>query len=132
MPRFQGDVPDRAFELGVRVLKMSEQFPAKPGFFRVLDQVTATATSIAANLQEAQAACSRSDFVHGVNIARKEARECWVRMRMLAKCGVLPEAKFAELMAEADAPIATLTRIVRTVRKGGRGAHNPELLTRNS
>jgi len=132
MPRFQGDVLDRAFEFGVRVLKMSAQFPAKPGFFRVLDQVPAAATSIAANLQEAQAACSRADFVHGVNIARKEARECWVRLRMLAKCGVLPEAKFAELIAEADALIAILTRIVRTVREGGRGARSPGLLTWSS
>jgi four helix bundle protein len=129
MPRFAGHVVDRAFEFGVRVLKMACQFPGKPGFYRVLDQITAAGTSVASNLEEAQGAYSRADFFHAVNIARKEARECWVRLRMLSKCGVMAENRFAKLIAEGDAIVAILTRIMKS---GSRGAANSQLATRNS
>lgn len=117
MPRFEGDVVDRAFSFGVRVLKMAAKFPARAGFYRVLDQITASATSIAANLQEAQAACSRKDFLHAVNIARKEARECWIRLRMLAEAEVMPKERFAALTSEAEALVAILTKITKTTKE---------------
>ncbi len=118
MPRFAGDVVDRAFLFGVRVLKMVARFPGRPGFYRVLDQIAAAGASVASNLEEAQGAYSRADFALAANVARKEARECWVRIRMLSKCGVLPERQFREIVAEADAWVSILTRIVKTTRSG--------------
>jgi len=129
MPRFPGDVVDRSFEFGVRVLKMVAEFPAKSGFYRVLDQIAASSTSIAANLEEAQGAYSRTDFIHAVNIARKEARETLVRLKMLAKCGIFAETRFQPMIQEADAIVAILTAIMKKTKAQN---NNSLLATRHS
>jgi four helix bundle protein len=96
---------------------MAAQFPRRAGFVRVLDQISAAATSIAANLEEAQAAYSRADFIHAVNVARKEARECNIRLGMLAKAGLVPEPRFSWLINESGELIAILTTIVKRSRE---------------
>ncbi|MGH9325749.1 MAG: four helix bundle protein [Terriglobia bacterium] len=55
-------------------------------------QYLKAATSIGANIEEAQASESRADFNHKVGIAQKEARESHFWLRLLVDSGIAPPA----------------------------------------
>jgi four helix bundle protein len=70
------------------------------------------ATSIGANIEEAQASESRADFVHKLGIAQKEARECLFWLRLLADSGIMLISRLKPLTNETDELIAVITAIV--------------------
>ncbi|MFN4258259.1 MAG: four helix bundle protein [Gemmataceae bacterium] len=62
---------------------MCHKLSERPGIKRTLsNQVLRSGTSIGANMEEAQAAQSRRDFIAKLAIALKEAREThyWLRL----------------------------------------------------
>jgi four helix bundle protein len=73
------------------------------------------ATSVGANLEEADAAQSRADFVSKCNISLKEARECRYWLRLLDR--IVKDSRIEPLCNEATELIAILTTIVRKSRE---------------
>lgn len=76
------------------------------------NQYLRAATSIGANLEEAQAGESRSDFAHKCAIALKEARESLFWLRLLERAGIVPAPRLAPLIQETREIVAILTTIV--------------------
>jgi len=76
-------------------------------------QLLRSATSIGANLEEADAAQSRADFISKCSIALKEARESLYWLRLLEKTG---KSESPQLCDECDQLVAILTTIVRKTR----------------
>jgi four helix bundle protein len=86
-------------------------------------QYLKSASSIGANVEEAQSAESRADFVHKMGVAQKEARESLYWLRLLAESGVVPKTRIAPLMRETDEIIAIITAIiVSTKAKRSKGS----------
>jgi four helix bundle protein len=73
----------------------------------------ASATSIGANLEEAEAAHSHPDFVVKNSNALKEAREIHYWLRLLQACRIVPAPRVASHLAEAD----EIIRIITAIRK---------------
>ena len=73
-------------------------------------QLLRAGTSIGANLEEADAAQSKPDFVSKCTISLKEAREAHYWLRILKATG---KAEADRLLGEANELIAILTTIVR-------------------
>ncbi len=81
-------------------------------------QFMRAATSIGANLEEAEAAQSRADFISKCNIALKEAREARYWRRLIAETA--PGVDRVELERELNESrelVAILTSIVRRSRE---------------
>jgi four helix bundle protein len=77
-------------------------------------QLLRSGTSIAANMEEANGAESKSDFIHKVSIAYKEARETRLWLGLI-KAAILPDAaEVTELYAECDEIVRILFTILRT------------------
>lgn len=76
-------------------------------------QLLRSATSIGANVQEAQAAQTKPDFAHKMSIASKEARESkyWL---MLINESQIVKIDVAELSKQAESIANILTKIVKT------------------
>jgi four helix bundle protein len=77
------DLVERTFEFARRVLKSCQMLDQTPGVSRTLAaQLLRAGTSIGANVEEAQTAQSRADYLNKLSIARNEAREthCWLRL----------------------------------------------------
>ena len=72
------------------------------------------ATSIGANLIEAQAGETRRDFVHKCSIAQKEARESKYWLTLLLRSGLASERQLSALLDETNQLIAIVTRISRS------------------
>src|ERR1043165_8596417 len=87
------DILDQTFRFAVDVIKLCGRLEERPGVGRVMmSQILRAGTSVPSNVEEAQAAQSKPDFISKMNIALKEARETHLRLRLLATAnGVAPD-----------------------------------------
>lgn len=113
------DIRERAMDYAVRAVKLF-QFVRREreGVGLILGkQFLRSATSVGANLTEAQAAESRADFVHKNAIAQKEARERRYWLQLMQRAGMVSPKRLASLLGETDELIAIITAIlVKTKR----------------
>jgi four helix bundle protein len=97
------EIVERTFNFAVRVVQLSGKLDERPGVGRVMmAQILRAGTSVPANVEEAQAAQSKADFVSKMNIALKEARETHLRLRLLATAKIFPDTQLQPLILEAD------------------------------
>ncbi|MEW5846116.1 MAG: four helix bundle protein [Bacteroidota bacterium] len=77
-----GNLQKRLFDFSVYVIKESRKLPESREYRIIVSQLIKSATSTAANYEEAQAGVSRSDFSNKIAIALKEIRETnyWIRL----------------------------------------------------
>jgi len=80
-------------------------------------QYLRSATSIGANIEEAQAGETRADFAHKLGVARKEARESLYWLRLLAESGIVPQTKLDPLLRETAELLAVITSIIVSAKK---------------
>lgn len=66
---------DRSFSLAKKVIVLVDKFPNKISSRIIADQLLRAATSIGANIIEAQAASSKRDFINFLNYALKSGNE---------------------------------------------------------
>lgn len=107
-------IDERTFEFALLIIE-TYQFLVAKNEYVLSKQLLRSGTSIGANVQEAQAAQSRKDFVSKMSVASKEAREPDYWLRLLAKSGYLADFEKREnLFEEIIAIINIITRIVKT------------------
>lgn len=107
---------DRLLEYGVRIIKLVESLPKTLVGRRIGDQLLRSGTSAGANYEEAQAAESREDFVHKLQIALKELRESNYWLRLLLRAGVFTPEKMSNLLDEYGQLRAMLSKAVATAK----------------
>ncbi len=110
------DIQDRTFNFGVRIIKFVDKLPRTLSATELGKQLLRSGTSIAANMEEANGAESKSDFIHKVSIAYKEARETRTWLGMI-KAAILPTVtEVTDLHAECDEIVRILFAILRKAR----------------
>ena len=96
------DIQERAFAFAVEAVRLCQRLDEKPGVGRTLGrQLLRSATSIGANMEEAQAGQSKADFIGKTSIALKEARETLYWLRLLEASEVSCDAQLPDLQNEA-------------------------------
>jgi four helix bundle protein len=122
------DIADRTFAFGVDIIGFCERLGAKAGARRTIaGQLLRAGTSVGANVEEAQGAQSRRDFIAKMSIALKEARESryWLRSIFAAKLSV--DAPVPALIQEATELCNILGAIIVATRRnsGERACEKP-------
>ncbi len=80
-------------------------------------QILRSGTSIGVNVEEAQAAQSKKDFLSKLSIASKEAREPLYWLKLLKDANYLQNYNNTELLfEEINSIINILTRIIKTLQ----------------
>jgi four helix bundle protein len=115
------DIEDRTFRFAVRVVRLCQAAPASFMHGTVTRQLLRAGTSVGANVEEAQGAHSKADFIRRMNIARAESREALYWLRLIRETGMLPPEKLSAIIAEADEITRILIAIVKNARKGVEG-----------
>ena len=114
------DIRKRSFEYTLRAVKLY-QYLQKHGNgagWILGKQYLRAASSIGANIEEAQAGESRADFIHKFGIAQKEARESLYWLRVLAESNLVPRERLQALTRETEELLSVITSIIlRTKRK---------------
>jgi four helix bundle protein len=108
------DIRQRAYQYALRAIKLYQHLQERrDGAGWILGkQYLRAATSIGANIEEAQASESRADFIHKVGIAQKEARESLYWLRLLAESHIVSDSRLNALTKETEELVAIITAIV--------------------
>ena len=106
------DLDDRLLAFGARALRLAGALPRTIAGRHIATQLLRSATSVGANYQEAQAAESRGDFAHKLQIALKEARETNYWLRLIEAARLLPAAQLAGIIDESHQLKAILAKSV--------------------
>ena len=114
------DIVERTFDFAVRIVKLCERLDEKPGVARIMmSQILRAGTSVPANVEEAQAAQSRADFISKMSIALKEARESHMRLRLIAAASVIKPRQLQPLIDEAEELKRILGAIIVSTKRSG-------------
>jgi four helix bundle protein len=118
MGRLRSELLDRVEEFACKALDVAEAMEVRGISRRLVDQIAAAATSVGANVFEADEAMSRADFVKCLAIATKELSEVRFWVRIAAKRGWVVEQTARPVLFEGVELRRILgTMIVRT-KKG--------------
>ncbi len=107
-------IAKRAFEFALVVIKMTRMLDKSYENIILLRQILRSVTSIGANIEEALGGNSSKEFIHCINISKKEARETsyWLRLLFEINPRLIEEIK--ALIKENQEIINMLTKIVKT------------------
>ena len=110
------DIRERTFQFAVRVIQAVRRLPDDAATRVVAYQLVKAATSVGANVEEADGAESTRDFVHKMSIARKEARESryWIR---IVRAPITDDDEWTALQKESEEIARILSAIINSVRK---------------
>ncbi len=108
------DIGERAFAFAVRVLKMTRSLPKNYVNIALINQIIRSVTSIGANIEEARGGHTKADFIHSMNISKKEARETFYWLRLINSMNSSFGNRLGALLQENQEIIKILTTIVKS------------------
>ena len=111
-----GAVLTKSYAFAVEIVAFSRELRGLREF-ELASQVLRAGTSIGANVEEAQAASSRRDFVGKLAIAAKEARETRYWLRLIGDAGIRDKANVSPLVERNEELIRLLTAIIKTTER---------------
>lgn len=107
-------IADRTFNFSLEIIKLYKYLISKNEYI-LSKQILKAGTSIGANVEEAQAAQTKKDFIAKMSISSKEARETYYWFRLLKKSDYLTEFDKTEMIeSEIISIINIITKIVKT------------------
>ncbi len=115
------DIRERLLVFGCDIIRATQFLHTRGPIGRALSfQILAAGTSIGANVQEADGASSRADFVAKLRISLKEAKETRFRLALCRRSELL-DARFDGLLRESDEIVRILGAIVHNTVRNGHG-----------
>jgi four helix bundle protein len=106
-------VRDKSYSFALNIIALYREL-VRGGEFVLSKQLLRAGTSIGANVEEAQAAQSKADFIAKMSIASKEARETCYWLRLLKDSAIVKEEKVNPLLSDAESLVNLVTAIVKT------------------
>jgi four helix bundle protein len=113
------DIRERTFDYALRAVRLYralQERDDRSGWI-LGQQYLRSATSIGANIEEAQSAESRADFIHKYSIAQKEARESLYWLRLIDRSATVKAASLVALLKETDELVAVITAIIVSAKQ---------------
>ena len=108
----ENKILDLSFDFAIAIVQLYKQLVEQKEFV-ISKQLLRSATSVGANVEEANAAQTKKDFVAKMSIASKEAREAkyWLRLLNKSQLVILDYSPYLESVEHI---INILTKIVKT------------------
>ncbi len=118
--RVEPDIAFRTFKYALRAVRLFRYLRKQKDWsgWMIGEQYLKSATSIGANIQEAQSAESKPDFIHKMSIAQKESRESLYWLKLLAASELVPEKKLRPLIDETEELTSIITAIIVNSKRG--------------
>lgn len=108
----------KSLDFAVEATKYAEELNRK-GYSIVAKQLARSATSIGANIWEAQQAESRNDFVHKIKVALKEAGETCFWLELSRK--ITGENLGSHLIDRVEELTRIMSKIIASAKKNENG-----------
>ena len=107
-------IATKVFKFVIEVIKTTKNLPKTYEHIIIIRQIVRSVTSVGANIEEALASNTRKEFIHSMNVAKREARETLYWLKLLAEINLQQNIDFSLLMKENQEIITVLTSIVKT------------------
>ena len=110
----------RAKTLALKIISVCDTIDTKKGRGVLVNQITRSATSIGANIHEANYASSKADFINKFHIALKECveTEYWIEMLVGSNC--ITEEVSKELLQDCGVIRRMLVKSINTAKTNNR------------
>ena len=105
---------DFSMDFAVEVLEMTDGIK---GHYSLVNQIERSATSIGANIREANYAHGKPDFISKMQIALKECYETEYWLELFARSKILDEAKAKDLTEKSGTIRRLLIASINTTKK---------------
>ncbi len=112
-----GDLSGLSMDFAVSALKLCDSIK---GHYSLVDQLERSATSIGANIHEAQYAHSKADFIAKLEIALKESNETGYWLKLLKETGRIT----AEDCQNAEKLCGNIRRLLIASCRTAKGTQN--------
>ena len=106
----------KSYKFALRIIKLYKYLSVKKKEFLLSKQVLRSGTSIGANVKEALQAQSKSDFIHKLNIALKEASETEYWLDLLTDSEIIDTKSYESVINDCIELIKLLTSIIKTTK----------------
>lgn len=107
-------VMNKSFDFAIDIIELYKTLKAKNEFV-ISKQLLRSGTSIGANIEEANAAQTKKDFVTKMSLASKEARETRYWLQLLNK-SKLVDHNYKNYLNKIDELIRIITSFVKTAQ----------------
>ncbi|MEA3493109.1 MAG: four helix bundle protein [Candidatus Margulisiibacteriota bacterium] len=109
------DIHERVLKFGIRIVKFCKVLSKNIDNRAIADQLIRSGTSVGANMQEADSASSKKDFINKVTIAKKEIQETNYWLKIIKGSDLINnernKVELMDLLRESD----ELTRIIGSI-----------------
>ena len=109
----------RAKTLALHLIAVCDEVDTRKGRGVLVNQIVRSATSIGANIHEANYAASKADFINKFNIALKECGETEYWIEMLVGSNAISEQIAKELLQECGIIRRMLVKSITTAKENG-------------
>ena len=108
---------ERSKQLAIKIISICDSIDVKKGRGVLVNQVVRSATSIGANIHEANYGASKADFINKLQISLKECYETEYWIEMLFSVGCINEQIQNELLQESGIIRKMLVKSINTAKE---------------
>ena len=108
---------DKSFIFAVRIVKLYKYLCSQKKEYVLSKQLLRSGTSIGANINEAQDAQSKNDFISKLSISLKEARETKYWIELLRETDYLTDKEANNILEDLIEVIKLLVSIIKTTKE---------------
>ncbi|MBQ4509562.1 MAG: four helix bundle protein [Clostridia bacterium] len=108
---------EKTKNIAVKILKICDEIDTKKGKGVLINQIVKSSTSIGANVNEANYASSRADFINKLHIALKECYETEYWLEILKELDCVSKEKLDEIMQECGTVRRILVKSINTAKE---------------
>ena len=105
-----------SFAFAVRVVRLSQYLQNDKKEFVLSKQILRSGTAVGALIREAEFAQSKTDFVHKLSIALKEANETLYWLALLDETDYIDSKLYESLQANCKSITAMLVKSIKTAK----------------
>ena len=115
-------IMEKSYSFSLMIIELYKFLTQEKKEYVLSKQLLRCGTSIGANVNEAQAAISKKDFIAKVSISSKEARESKYWLMLLKDSGYIDprKKKVKKLLEEVDSLINITTKIVKSSQENAK------------
>ena len=110
-------VLDKSFDFSVRIVKLYQYLCSESQEYVMSRQLLRCGTSIGANINEAQYAVSKRDFLNKMYIAFKECGETLYWLKLLCRTEYLSETQYNSIVRDCRELHTLLSSITKSARE---------------
>ena len=114
----ESEVRSRARKFAIEVIEVCKGLDARGGNGVLINQIVRSATSIGANIHEANYAASKADFANKLQIALKECYETEYWVDLMEAVGCITTDCKSQLLQESGVIRRMLVKSINTVKEG--------------